>query len=130
VLFMAQGLQIIYDGDCPFCSGYVRLLRLREAAGAVELIDARSDHPQVMALSQQGVDFNAGMALLQGGQVYLGAECLNRLALQSTRSSAFNRLNAWVFKSPRRSAWLYPLLRRGRILALRLLGRAPIGAKT
>ena len=33
---------IIYDGDCVFCSHYVRFVRLRETVGPVALIDARS----------------------------------------------------------------------------------------
>ncbi|KAA9011069.1 DUF393 domain-containing protein [Sphingobium limneticum] len=33
---------IIYDGECIFCQNYVRFFRLREAIGAVELLDARS----------------------------------------------------------------------------------------
>jgi len=32
-------LHIVYDGDCPFCSGYVALLRLREQYD-VRLVDA------------------------------------------------------------------------------------------
>ena len=33
---------IIYDGDCMLCHSYVRMVRLREAIGEVETLDARS----------------------------------------------------------------------------------------
>ncbi|CAN0407117.1 unnamed protein product, partial [Scytosiphon promiscuus] len=33
---------IVYDGECPFCSQYVKMLRIHESVGTVRLIDARS----------------------------------------------------------------------------------------
>ena len=36
-----QRASIVYDGDCPFCSRYVKLVRLREALGSVDLVNAR-----------------------------------------------------------------------------------------
>jgi len=34
-------MKIIYDGHCPFCHEYVRLVRIRKVVGSVELIDLR-----------------------------------------------------------------------------------------
>jgi len=48
------------------------------------------------------------------------------LALLSTPSSGFNRLNAALFRSPTASRLLYPVLRAGRNAVLRLLGRGKI----
>jgi protein-disulfide isomerase len=42
------GVTVFYDGACPFCSAYVRMVRLRKAAGEVRLIDAREGGPIVM----------------------------------------------------------------------------------
>jgi hypothetical protein len=67
------------------------------------------------------------MVLEIGGVHYHGDACLNRLALMSSRSGLFNRLNYILFRSPRLSRLSYPLLRCGRSLALRLLGRQPLG---
>jgi predicted DCC family thiol-disulfide oxidoreductase YuxK len=123
-----RDLKIIYDGHCPFCRNYVALIRLREAAGPVELIDARAGHPLVATLQAQGFNFDEGMALVDGTQVHFGADCIHRIALLSTRSGLFNRFNAWVFRSPRVSALLYPVLRAGRNMALRLMRRSKINA--
>ncbi|MFT5932039.1 MAG: putative DCC family thiol-disulfide oxidoreductase YuxK, partial [Hyphomonas sp.] len=46
-MFSDPGTFIVYDGDCPFCSEYVKLLRLRDAIGPVSLVNAREDHPAV-----------------------------------------------------------------------------------
>jgi predicted DCC family thiol-disulfide oxidoreductase YuxK len=120
---------VVYDGDCPFCSRYVTLLRLRESLGTVQLINARdSDDPLVHRLRAEGIDLDEGMVLKLGDQLYHGADCINRLAMLSTPVNLFNRLNAGIFRSPTASAVLYPALRAGRGLVLRLLGRGRIGA--
>lgn len=118
-----QTTYIVYDGECPFCSRFVTMLRLREAVGNVELVDARSDHPVVGRVRAAGFDLDEGMALVQGEQIWHGDECMHRLALMTTRSGVFNRLNAAVFSSPTASRLLYPILRAGRNATLTLLGR-------
>jgi predicted DCC family thiol-disulfide oxidoreductase YuxK len=123
-----EAITVVYDGECPFCSNYVKLLRLRDAAGPVRLVDARSDDPAVKRVTDAGLDLDEGMALIDGDKIWHGQDCLNRLALMSTPSGVFNRLNAAVFRSPAASKALYPLLRGGRNLALRMLGRKKINA--
>lgn len=119
---------ILYDGQCPFCSSYVRMVRLRDSLGPVRLVDAREGGPELAELHTAGYDIDAGMALKMDGRLFHGDDCLNRIALLTTPSGAFNRLNAWVFRSGRRSRALYPVLRAGRNAALRLLGRRGINA--
>ncbi|MEO1324998.1 MAG: DCC1-like thiol-disulfide oxidoreductase family protein [Pseudomonadota bacterium] len=119
-------MKIVYDGECPFCARYIAMVRLREAVSDVELVNARCDHPAVDTVRNAGYDLNEGMVLIDGDRIYFGADCIHRLALLSTRSTLFNRANAWIFSSPRLSRLLYPVLRTGRNLTLRMLGRAPI----
>lgn len=114
---------LVYDGECPFCSAYVRYVRLRESVGRLHLVDARLPHPAADEARALGLDLDEGMALKLGGRFYHGADCINVLAMLSTRSGPFNQLNAAIFRSPAASRCLYPLLRAGRNLALRLLGR-------
>jgi predicted DCC family thiol-disulfide oxidoreductase YuxK len=117
---------VVYDGQCPFCSRYVQLVRLRETLGQVRLIDARKGGPQVDEVRRAGLDLDDGMVLKLDGRLYHGADCINMLALLSTPSSGFNRLNAALFRSPTASRLLYPVLRAGRNAVLRLLGRGKI----
>ena len=119
---------LVYDGDCPFCSRYVQYLRLREAAGPVRLVNAREGGPLVDELRRAGLDLDEGMVLKLGGRYYHGADCIHALALLSSSSGLFNRINAKVFHSPVLSRALYPVLRAGRNTVLRMLGRTKIAA--
>ena len=118
-----SGPVIVYDNDCPFCSRYVRLLRLRAALGDVVLMDARNGGPLVQRLAAEGYDLDEGMVLLYGGGIYHGADCIHMLAQLSGESDLWNRVNAAVFGRPVLARLLYPILRFGRNSALRLLGR-------
>lgn len=120
---MTNASYIVYDGECPFCTRYVKLLRLREALGAVEIVDARSDHPIVAFLRDRKIDLDEGMALVQDGQISVGDECIHKIALLTTPSDSFNRLNAWIFRSATASRILYPILRFCRNTTLKVLGR-------
>ncbi len=47
-------LFIVYDGECPFCSRYVALQRLRESIGKVSMVNARDHLPDVAAAKKPG----------------------------------------------------------------------------
>ncbi len=114
---------LIYDGECPFCSAYVRFIRFRASVGTVYLIDARDGGPLVQELVAAGIDLNEGMVLKMADRIYHGSDCINVLALLSGEYGFLNRLNAWIFRSPARSALLYPILRAGRNITLKFLNR-------
>lgn len=124
----AQGddVTIVYDGECPFCQQYTRLLRIRESAGTVRLIDARSNDPLIEQIQDRGFDLDHGMIVIIAERFYHGSEAMQVLAMLSSRKGWFNRFNYRVFRSKRLSATLYPALRTGRNVVLRILGRKPI----
>ena len=121
-----DGAVVVYDGDCPFCSRYVAMVRLRDSVGPVRLLNAREPDPIVAELRRDGYDLDEGMVLKYGGRTYHGADCIMMLAMLSTPVGPFNRINAAIFRSPTASRLLYPLLRTGRRAVLHLLGRTRI----
>jgi len=121
---------LVYDGECPFCSAYVKFVRLRNTVGEVHLIDARQQDPMVEEVSRHGFDLDDGMVLKFGGRYYHGDACVHMLALLSSNFGLANRLNAIIFRSPLRARLLYPILRAGRNLVLALLGRKPLNRGT
>jgi predicted DCC family thiol-disulfide oxidoreductase YuxK len=121
-----DGNWLLYDGECPFCSRYVNYVRLQQAVGPIQLADARL-HPDLVAEAQQrGLRIDDGMVLKLDGRFHHGAECLHALALLTTPSDTFNRCNRLLFRSRTASRLIYPLLRAGRNLTLKALGRQPL----
>ena len=118
---------ILYDGKCPFCSRYVRYLRLGQAAGDIRLVDARTGGPEVEEARRRRLTLDEGMILILGDAYYHGDEAMHRIVLMSSRTDWFNRLNYLLFKSPRLSKVVYPVLKTIRNVTLRLLGRPKMG---
>lgn len=124
----AKPALIVYDGDCVFCQSYVRFMRLRETVGVVELLDARSGDPRVASFQRQGYDLNEGMLFVLDDKVYHGDEAVNLLAILSSSSSLFGRLNRAILSNRTAARLIYPALKLGRRITLRLRGRSLIPA--
>jgi predicted DCC family thiol-disulfide oxidoreductase YuxK len=85
-------LAVYYDGECPFCSRYVLMLRLHRAA-AVRLVDLREAPEERQALSAAGFDVDQGMVVDLAGRRTRGAQAVATLASLSTPSDFFNCVN-------------------------------------
>lgn len=121
---------IYYDGECPFCTRYVGLVKLREAVGPVKLVNLRDDVVIRNELAAEGFDLDQGMVVDVDGNRVGGAQATNMLADMSTPSGTFNRLNRAIFGMPVLSGLIYPVLRTGRWLSLFLMGRRTINDAT
>jgi len=120
------GDYLLYDNECPFCSSYVKLVRLKKAGVKLTLLEGRSQPDLVRQHEAEGRNINEGMILRFKGETYFGGDVMNVLALMSTPSGPFNILNKAIFSSKTASRLLYPALRAGRNATIRLLGRDPI----
>lgn len=123
----AEKLTVVYDGECPFCSSYVHMTRLKDAFGTVELVSAREhDHPIIKKLWKDGFDLDDGMAAVVkgkgGDEVYYGADAVNYLTITSTKSGFFNRLMKVMFTNKVSIKFAYPFMRFGRNSALFVKG--------
>jgi predicted DCC family thiol-disulfide oxidoreductase YuxK len=120
-------LEIVYDGDCPFCTQFVKMVRLREVFGAMNLVDARaSEDPQIIDLRSRYL-LDDGFVVIHGGKEYYGAEAMDFLSMASESSGFISRLLRTPLFRGAFGRWTYPKLVAGRKLALRLLGRKLMG---
>lgn len=117
---------LVYDRECPVCRNYTQMVHIRETIGELVLVNAREDSDALRELTSAGFDIDQGMALMVGDRVYYGADSIHMLALMGSRSGIFNRINHWIFRSQARSRILYPVLKAGRNLLLKILGREKI----
>lgn len=113
---------IIYDGECPLCSNYASMSRLRLRLGDVRLIDARSSDPLVTEVQRAGYDLNSGMVFIENDRTHYGAGAMRRIAELTRDPNLIDR----VLSSPTLSRTIYPFLALGRRLLLTLLGRTRI----
>lgn len=113
---------LVYDGDCPICSTYCKALAIRQLESRFEIVNARQYHPILENIKEMGLDLEEGFVLKIENEYFHGADAINRLALITTHSGLFNRLNYFIFKSAYLSKILYPFLRTGRSIFLYLLG--------
>lgn len=120
------GAVIMYDGECPVCSAYVRFVQLRKAVGTVELIDLRQRPDLVSRFRAEGHDVNDGMVFELDGREYFGADAVNMMAMLSSDNGIVNRLNAILLQNKKVATLTYPILRAGRNALLKLLGRKKI----
>src|SRR5690554_5474466 len=111
-----MSVTIYFDGDCPFCTHYVRYTRLLQAVSTPRLVNVRLDTQALDALQQAGYDLDNGMVVDIDDQRYAGADAVHALALISTRSGVLNRVTAQIFSRKFAAIMLYPLLRVGRNL--------------
>lgn len=120
-------ITIIYDRECPLCHAYNIRVRVQDALGEIELVNAREDsHPLVAEATKRGYDLDKGFLVIHGEQWYYGADAVQFLSLMSTRSGIFNRLMGWLFKRQWLIKLCYPLFRAARNIAIFLKGKKQI----
>ena len=121
-----EEILLVYDKECPACDNYCQVIRIRETVGRLKIVNARDNSDVMQEITAKGLDIDQGMVLKMGDQLFYGADAIHALALISSKSGLLNRLNYWMFKSKRVSAFLYPVLRACRNLLLKILGKTKI----
>ena len=117
---------LVYDKECPACDYYCNTVKIRESVGNLVQIDARMASSQLGRITAAGLDIDQGMVLIVGDRMYYGADAIHALAMMGTRSGFVNGLSYWCFKSKPVARVLYPILRAGRNLLLKILGRTKV----
>jgi predicted DCC family thiol-disulfide oxidoreductase YuxK len=116
-------IELMYDGECPLCDAYCHHIQIPDSVGKLRLVNARRPVSNREARMLNGLNVDEHIVLQLRNVRYVGADAMHVLALLSTRSGLLNRVNYWIFRSRRRSRGLYPILRVGRSVLLKLLGR-------
>jgi predicted DCC family thiol-disulfide oxidoreductase YuxK len=118
---------LLYDGDCPACSAYVAMARLRQFYPNLRIVSARTEPELVAYLRARGYEINDGMVLSLDGKIYYAADATRMIAtLGRDSSSRWRRAALGIIGTAPWSRPLYSWLNRGRLLILRILGRGRI----
>ena len=116
---MNSDLTFIYDGECPFCNHFAELLELKSEIKNISILDGRKNPTIINSLLKQGYDIDKGAILLSGDDIFHGAEAINNICNKvNNPSGKLLKLLSNVFKSNKRTKFLFPLLLRARRFAL------------
>ncbi|MBP9721866.1 MAG: DUF393 domain-containing protein [Gammaproteobacteria bacterium] len=116
---------LIYDGDCPFCTKFVEFMEIKKAMPELKLLNAREENSLVQDLYQAGYNINTGMVLIYQEQLYYKEECVHKLTKIIKKNNFFNKLINIFFNNIFIAKICYPILRAGRRLWL-LIRRIPL----
>ena len=115
-------IQIIYDGHCPLCKNFTKLLKLRTNFNVV-LLDARENFELSKNLLSSGYNLDKGMLVSIGDQRYFGYEAMWVLASISSNSNFVNKIFSVCFSNKKLASMIYPVLVLGRNGVLFFLSR-------
>ena len=108
---MNSDLTFIYDGECPFCNHFAELLEIKSKINNINIIDGRKNHKIIKDFLKKGYDIDKGAILLNGNETFHGAEAINTICnLIDNPSSNLLKLLSNIFKSNKRTKFLFPLL--------------------
>ncbi|MEM5471140.1 DCC1-like thiol-disulfide oxidoreductase family protein [Hoeflea sp. AS60] len=119
-------MNIYYDGDCYFCTNFVKLLKLRQAVGDVHLISLREDNDDVRRILASGLNVNSGFVVEHEGKLLHGAQAFHYLNTLSDPKNILSRVLFYVSNHEWLARVLYPLMVLGRYFVLILQGGALI----
>lgn len=120
------GNWLAYDGECPFCARYTAWMDIQAHFGPMKLVNLRENPALLADLERRGYDVDNGMVLFHDGEYFHGVDAVHRVALISTDSGMFNKINRFIFRHRWLSRILYPVMVFGRNLTLKILGRKKI----
>ena len=113
---------LVYDGGCPFCRHFALRSELVGGLPGLEIRDGRADQALRHELNARGFNVARGAVLLEGDQVWHGAEAIAELCRRLNPSDPLLAVLRQLFAAPPQARRLYPLLLWARRLALQWKG--------
>ena len=116
---MNENLTFIYDGECPFCNHFAELLEFKSKIKNIIILNARKNQNIIKSLLKKGYDIDNGAILMKGNEIFHGAEAINTICNEiNNPSGSLLKLLSNIFKSNKRTKFLFPFLVRARRFAL------------
>ena len=116
---MKQKLTLYYDKQCPFCSKYANLLKLKENF-EITLKDARENIDEISVLCKN-LDINDGFIVLYKNDCFQGAKALEFLNRAVDKTTILGKLHFFFAYENIFSRFLYKSLFILRKIALFIL---------
>ncbi len=105
---MKQKLTLYYDKQCPFCSKYAKLLKLKENF-EINLKDARENIDEISVLCKN-LDINDGFIVIYKNDCFQGAKALEFLNRAVDKTTILGKLHFFFAYENIFSKFLYKTL--------------------
>ena len=116
---MTSNFTFIYDGECPFCNNFAELLEIKSKINNIKIIDGRKNLNIIKSLLEKGYDLDKGAILLKDDDIFHGANAINIICKEiKNPTSNLLKILSRIFKSNKRTKFIFPLLLRARRFAL------------
>jgi predicted DCC family thiol-disulfide oxidoreductase YuxK len=115
-------MNIYYDGECPFCTRYVFMLKLREVVGKVDLISLRSQDPRALKILSSGINVNKGFVIEYEDKLYFGGDAFYLINSLVTHDGKLGKIKNLIFSNKKISGFLYKTLTYLRYILLFFIG--------
>ncbi len=122
---MKKKIEIYYDGDCPFCTQFVLLSKLKKEY-EVSINNLRNNPDKVKEFKEKLYDVNEGMVVIFDNEVYFGHEAVHLMTKLSDKNYFLSKIYNIFFSNLAFTKFLYPIMRFFRNITLRILGRKKI----
>ena len=105
---MKQKLTLYYDKQCPFCSNYANLLKLKENF-EITLKDARENLDEI-SLVCENLDINDGFIVVYENHCFQGVKALEFLNSAVDKTTTLGKLHFFFAYDNTFSKFLYKIL--------------------
>lgn len=105
---MKQKLTLYYDKQCPFCSNYANLLKLKENF-EITLKDARKNLDEI-SLVCENLDINDGFIVVYENHCFQGVKALEFLNSAVDKTTTLGKLHFFFAYDNTFSKFLYKIL--------------------
>tara|TARA_Y100001968_G_C18912730_1_gene506015 strand:+ start:77 stop:478 length:402 start_codon:yes stop_codon:yes gene_type:complete len=121
---MTENTLFIYDGECPFCNNFAKLLELRKILPSLQILDGRENLEKLTELYKKGYDLNKGAILINNGEIKHGADAISWICSQiKDPNDSLLEILRIIFTSNNRSRIMFPFLLWARRILLTVKGK-------
>jgi predicted DCC family thiol-disulfide oxidoreductase YuxK len=118
-----NNVTIVYDGECPFCSDFVALNRLKESGYTLTIINARDTKNPVVVDLRKSYDIDNGMIVIYREKVLYGSSAARFISSSYSHKVLRASLYRLILGNQKIANILYPVLVFLRKLYFRLVGK-------
>ncbi|MDC0528840.1 DUF393 domain-containing protein [Gammaproteobacteria bacterium] len=122
---MNKGIEIIYDGECPFCNDFIIVSNIKKTFGNIKMTNARNSNEQsVIMVKRQGINLDDGMVVIkEDGSLLYGDKAARFITIYGKGDGIRAFVYRLVLRNEKFAAFSYPALVLLRKLYFKIVGK-------